>query len=51
MKNVSIAVFAICLLFGCNVNNKPSKFAATLEGMIGEEVILSLDSFFFLPRS
>lgn len=45
MKNVSIVVFAIYLLFGCNVNNKPSKVAATLEGMIGEEVILPLDSF------
>ena len=50
MKNVSIVVFAIYLLFGCNVNNNPSKVAATLEGMIGEEVILPLDSF-VLPRS
>lgn len=45
MKNVGIVVLAIYLLSGCNVNNKPSKVEATLEGMIGKEIILPLDSF------
>lgn len=45
MKNVSIILFTIYLLSGCVGNNNPSKIEATLEGMIGEEVMIPLDSF------
>lgn len=39
MKNVGIVVLALYLLSGCNVNNKPSKVEATLEGIVPSNML------------